>query len=272
MESFFFVPGNRINNISQIQQLKVSHIIIDLEDAVKFSEREAIVEDLSVKPEYQDFYIRVPLYDLQETLEISIFNKLYHSGFRKFIFPKIGKASDIDEIVSQERYADLQIILLVETTRFFLEVKDVLIRYQHLFSGIGLGSHDFMSEVGGVHNLKNLEYARQQILYMARMVQIKAIDIASMELNDKITLEQEIVDGFYKGYDAKFFIHPWQVTLFNSLFLYSKADFEWAENVSNELAKVGSKGEFVPIVLDGQVIERPHLTKAQKILKYYESK
>lgn len=272
METYFFVPGTRLHKIPEIQKLKISQLIVDLEDAVKFSEREKIVIQLQTNPLYKNFYIRIPLYDETQKLNTSFFRELYQDGFRKFIFPKVQNSSDFNFILSEESYSDIQIIVLIETTRFFLEVKDVLDMYKNQVSGIGLGSHDFMAEVGGIHNLQNLEYVRQQILYLARMVNITAIDIASMELIDERKLEQEIQDGLNKGYDAKFFIHPWQISIFNSIPLYTKSELQWAKNVMIELDKVGLVEEFNPIVIDGQIIERPHLLKAKKILNYYESK
>jgi len=231
-----------------------------------------IVKQLTASCEYQQYHIRVPLYDINQIPDISFFNELYESGFRKFIFPKIQKAEDVNIIFSGKQYNDLKIILLVETTQLFLEAKDVLLKYKSIFTGVGLGSHDFMAEVGGVHDLKNLEYARLQILYLARMINIKAIDIASMELKDEHAYRNEIIDGFKKGYDAKFFIHPWQINLFKSISLYEDADLKWAEKVKKAIAEAGSTIEFNPVIIDGQIIERPHLAKAEKIIKYYESK
>lgn len=271
MESFFFVPGTRLHKISDIQKLNVSQIIIDLEDAVKVSEREEILNKLCSDNSYCQFFIRIPLYNQNEILDNSIFKKLYENGFRNFIFPKIQKVSDFDEIYS-DAYQDLKIILLVETTRFFLEVKEVLLKHKKLFFGIGIGSHDFMSEVGGVHDLKNLEYVRLQILYLARMIHIKAIDIASMELKNENSFREEIQDGLHKGYDAKFFIHPFQISIFKSLSLYSENEYNWAQKIMNEFSKVESASEFNPIIIDGQIIERPHLAKAKKIIEYYASK
>lgn len=272
MESYFFIPGTRLHKIEDIQNLNISQIIIDLEDAVKFSERRQIIEALKSNSDYKNFYIRIPLYDETEKIETSFFRELYGNGFRKFVFPKLQKASDFDIIISEKEYSNLQVILLVETSRFFLEAKETLLKYEKIFSGIGMGSHDFMSEVGGLHNLKNLEYVRLQLLYLARMINIKAIDIASMELKKETLLKEEIIDGFNKGYDAKFFIHPWQIRILKSVLLYSEEELSWALKVQEELKKVDSKAEFNPVVIDGQIIERPHLNKVKKIIRYYETK
>lgn len=272
MESFFFIPGTRLYKIKDIQNLNVSQIIIDLEDAVKYSERKRILEQLISTTLYHEFYIRIPLYDNSEQLNTSILQELYHSGFRKFVFPKIQNEADFDKIILEKKYTDLQIVLLIETSRLFLEAKEILLKHETLFTGLGLGSHDFMSSIGGAHTLQNLEYVRLQILYLARMIHIKAIDIASMELKQDEIIKYEILDSLQKGYDAKFFIHPWQINLFKSISLYTDTELQWAKKIKNQLAKAGGKNEFNPVVIDGQIIERPHLAKAEKIINYYEGK
>ena len=128
-----------------------------------------------------------------------------------------------------------------------------------------------MNIIGGVHSLKNLEFFRLQILYLARMINIKAIDIASMELKDTNNIIEEIKDGIHKGFDAKLFIHPNQIVTFKSIDLYSTKELVWARKVRNAIKQVQDiKDEFNPIIIDGEVIEKPHLKRAEIILNYYK--
>ncbi|MGO1751708.1 MAG: HpcH/HpaI aldolase/citrate lyase family protein [Psychroflexus sp.] len=272
MKNFFFVPGTRLHKIDAIEELNVSEIIIDLEDAVKFSDRELIIEKLISDDNLREFYIRIPLYSKEAELDSSIFEELYKNGFRKFIFPKIQKASDFEKLCAKFKSDNISIILLVETTRFFLEVQSVLLKHREFISGIAIGSHDFMAQVGGRHNLKNLEYIRLHVLYLARMINVEAVDIASMELKNENKLKKEILDGFEKGYDAKFYIHPWQIKVKENILLYSKLEYQWALKIKAVRDEVENRDEFNPIVIDDQIIERAHLNKAEKIIEYYETK
>lgn len=272
MESYFFVPGTRLHKIQDIKNLGVTDIIIDLEDAVKFSERLDLLNNLIKDDSLRQCYVRVPLYDDEEKLDVSLLKKLIESGFTKFVFPKIEGKKHFKEIVKGLNSDVIKIIILVETSRFFLEIKDVLFDYKEFLTGLGIGSHDLMAEIGGVHNLQNLEFLRQHLLLYARSVNVLAIDIASMELKNKTDFQNEILDGVKKGYDAKFYIHPWQLEQLKELNLYSKDEFEWAKRIKKELSKVLNEKEFSPTVIEGQIIERPHLKKVNRILKYYESK
>ncbi len=271
MDSFFFVPGNKLDKIESILSLGVHEIIIDLEDAVRYSERELIVHKIISDAFFLNFYIRLPLYNFDNKVDKLLLEKLIAAGFRKFVFPKIDSATDFDLLLPCFKEIDISIILLVETPVFFLQVQDVLFKYKKYFKGIGIGSHDFMSAIGGVHTLSNIDYIRQHILYLARAINISAIDIASMELRNADDFKEEIKNGFDKGYDAKFIIHPWQLSVLQNMQFYSKKDYEWALTVEQAFLNAGSHSEFNPITVNGQVIERPHLNKMDKILKYYKN-
>ncbi len=68
MDTYFFVPGDRISKIDQILSLGVSQIIIDLEDAVKLSEREHIFNVLKNTQNLKSFFIRIPLFDQNDSM------------------------------------------------------------------------------------------------------------------------------------------------------------------------------------------------------------
>lgn len=270
MDTYFFIPGTKLHKIKAIEELDVSSIIIDLEDAVKESNRREIVGSLVANISLKQHYIRIPLYNFEEQLDFRTLEELLQAGFKKFVFPKLNSIKDFETALEIFKNSDIQIILLVETPLFFLQVQEVLTKYKHYFSGIGIGSHDFMSVVGGIHTLQNIEYIRQHILYLARAFEINAIDIASMELQNQELFEKEIIDGFQKGYDAKFFIHPWQKHVYDSMNFYNEIDYKWALRIQEELENVGNLNEFNPVVINGQIIERPHLNRMKKILKYYK--
>ena len=270
MESYFFIPGTKLHKIEDIKSLGVSSIIIDMEDAVKESDRKKIVSNLLEDDEFKKYYIRIPLYNLNGNLDETTLKELLGMGFTKFVFPKLNSLVDFEKLSNVFKNTPIEIILLVETPLFFLQVQEVLLKYKSFFAGIGIGSHDFMSVVGGVHTLDNIEYIRQQILYLARAIDIVAIDIASMELIDEKLLASEIIDGFKKGYDAKFYIHPWQLSVYKNINFYNEKEYLWAKSIEKELKRVGSFEEFNPVVINGQIIERPHLNKMKKILKYYK--
>jgi len=273
MQIYFFVPATKLHKIPSVLDLGVDKIIIDLEDAVSFSDGPQVLEGLLFKPELNEHFIRVPVINVQsKKLDFSVIRKLISAGFTNFMLPKLQSFKQFKTLSEEVNLASYSIILLVENPRLLMETPMILNEFPDLFHGICLGSHDYISETGGLHNLTNLEHPRYLILNYARMADILAIDIASMELNDRANLENEILDGFNKGYDAKLIIHPWQLHLFNQIQFYSIEDFDWAKKVLNALSMINGIENFNPVVINGSIVERPHLKRAEKIINWFKNK
>ena len=268
MQSYFFVPANRLHKLATMQTLNIDHIIIDLEDAIKSSERSSFINAMADSSINREFFVRVPLYTLDHQLDLEFYTQLKKLGYTNFIFPKIKNFQDVKtlttSITTQEK-----VILLIESPLLLVELKEVLQQFNSYFYGVGLGSHDLMNDLGGQHTLNNLLFYRNMVLLYAKAYDLIAFDIASMELVDEQELQAEILDGFNKGFDAKFYIHPWQIAQKDKIKFYTQEDLAWAKKVFEAYQQVGHAEEFNPIVLDGEIIEKPHLNKVFTILKYF---
>lgn len=270
MQSYFFLPANRLNKIHDIQKMNIDYLIIDLEDSIKNSERMMYINHLQDLYISSKIYIRVPLYSLDDNLELEFYTQLKNTGYNNFVFPKLKNQIDF-EILFENVSLDENIILLVERPLFLIELKEILQKNHTKLKGIGLGSHDLMNFIGSEHSLTSLEYYRNYLLLLAKAFDLIAFDIASMELNDPSLMEKEILNGFKKGFDAKFYIHPWQIEIKDNIQFFTNKDLLWAKKIYKELLKVKSLEEFNPIVVDGQIIEKPHLNKVFAIIKYFKN-
>ncbi len=274
MTSYFFVPASKINKIQDFKKFRIDEYIIDFEDAIKASERKELFNQLNELNHSLNYYYRVPLHNLSNdtVLDLTFLNSFIAKGYRKFIFPKITSTLELDEILDEYKSVDLHIILLIETPKLYLELLVKGFKYEGKLTGIAIGSHDFMSVVGGIHTIPNLEVIRQNILYLAKSYNFTAIDFASMNLKNMQSFENEVLDGFKKGYDAKFIIHPKQLEVFNSIQFYSKEEYKTAIKIEKALSKIKNEKEFNPVIIDGIIIEQPHIKRAKKIITYYNKK
>ncbi len=269
MDSYFFIPADRLHKIENIRQLNVDQIIIDLEDAIKSSERTTSLQALKDDSIDRSLYIRVPVYSIEGGFDLEMYREFKMMGFKNFIIPKLENTTDFEKLAVEISPRE-KIILLIETPLFLIELKDILVKYHHLISGLGLGSHDLMNELGAAHTLYNLEFYRNLVLLYAKAYKLTAFDIASMELKNAEELKEEILNGFEKGFEAKFYIHPWQIEVKDGIDFYNEHDLGWATKIFEEYKKVGNEEEFNPIVVDGEIIEKPHLSKVFTILKYFK--
>jgi len=125
-----------------------------------------------------------------------------------------------------------------------------------------LGSHDFMAFMEIPHLLDNLKFSRQQTILVAKAYGKIAIDIASMNIKDKNLFEEELVSGYSMGFKNKFIIHPQQLQWLQG-YQENNSEKIWAERI---LASLPANYDGEPFILDGEIIEKPHVKKALKIL------
>jgi citrate lyase subunit beta/citryl-CoA lyase len=97
----------------------------------------------------------------------------------------------------------------------------------------------------------------------------RAIDGVHMEITDDVGLRLVCKQGRELGFDGKSLIHPNQVSVCNEMFSPSKADVEWALQVTVAYNAAKSAGKGVCVV-NGKLIEALHIDQAQDILRIYE--
>lgn len=265
MRSYFFIPASLYANVSKILEKGVDEIVIDFEDSIKVSEKEDILTSIDKFEASKNYWFRIPLrISFDDDLSFDFMDYVVSLGYKKIVLPKVKNYEELKLVI--QRYTEIEYILLIEHPRLLNQIEVITTEVTGL-KGVALGSHDLMAYIGSKHSLSNLEYPRQKVLYAARASEIEAIDIASMELKNEGDFINEIKDGFEKGFDSKFFIHPWQLGLLKKMIFYTDSEIEWATEVITKYNEVNSAGEFTPVVINGQIIERPHLKRAQYIIE-----
>lgn len=115
-------------------------------------------------------------------------------------------------------------------------------------------------DAGGVYTAPFIA-ARTTCLYAAAAGGAVAIDAVYVDFRDDEGLRAEAQEGLRDGFTSKAAIHPAQVAVINEVFTPDEATIAEAEAIVAALA--GGKSVAV---LNGRLVEAPHLKKAQKIL------
>ena len=266
MTSFFFIPATKLDKINNIKK-KVDEVIIDFEDGIKDNEREKLQLEVNKISGFQDFWYRIPVRNdtNEDELNLELLVSFLELGITKIVLPKIMSKQEVKLICSALKgFLNFEFILLIEHPRILLEIPQIF-RSKRLSShitGIGLGSHDFMAFMELPHLLDNLKFLRQQIILIAKAYGKLAIDIASMDIKNKNLFEEELVSGYNMGFKNKFIIHPQQLQWLQG-YEEKNSEQSWAERI---LASLPTNYDGEPFVLNGEIIEKPHVKKALKIL------
>ncbi|HXZ59530.1 MAG TPA: CoA ester lyase [Steroidobacteraceae bacterium] len=105
--------------------------------------------------------------------------------------------------------------------------------------------------------------ARSSCLLAAAALGVQAIDGVQVDFRDAAGLKRELDEARRDGFSGKLAIHPEQVAAINSAFTPTEEERAHARRVIAAFAAAGGAGVAS---LDGQMIDRPHLVAARRVL------
>ncbi|HOV04735.1 MAG TPA: aldolase/citrate lyase family protein, partial [Kaistiaceae bacterium] len=92
---------------------------------------------------------------------------------------------------------------------------------------------------------------------------VQAIDTVFTAFRDEAGLRRECEEARIEGFTGKMAIHPAQVAVINEVFTPSAAEVDKARAIVAAFAAAGDAGV---IGLDGEMLDRPHLRRAERLL------
>jgi citrate lyase subunit beta / citryl-CoA lyase len=130
---------------------------------------------------------------------------------------------------------------------------------EDLGAALGVGGH--REPAGGL--TFTFQLARTMCLLAAAALGVQAIDGVQVDFRDAQGLQASLREARRDGFSGKLAIHPDQVAPINAAFTPSEAELEHARRVVAAFAATAGAGVAS---LDGQMIDRPHLLQAQRLL------
>jgi len=140
----------------------------------------------------------------------------------------------------------------------------------HRLSGLTWGGEDLSADLGAESNrLTDGSYAdpyriaRALTLIGAAAAEIDAIDSVYTSFRDEAGLRAECEAGRRDGFVAKMAIHPAQAPIINEIFTPSAGALQMARAI---VAAFAANPDLGVIGIDGEMIDMPHLRRAQRLL------
>ncbi|MFC2078460.1 HpcH/HpaI aldolase/citrate lyase family protein, partial [Candidatus Bipolaricaulota bacterium] len=134
---------------------------------------------------------------------------------------------------------------------------------------LAFGAEDFTRDVGAHRSRRSLLFARSMIVAAATAAGIQCSDTVFADLNDDEGLGKEIALARELGFDGKGAINPRQLAPIHTAFSPSDAELDHARRVV-AAAQEAEKAGLGAVALDGKMIDRPVLERAERTLKYGE--
>jgi citrate lyase subunit beta/citryl-CoA lyase len=137
-------------------------------------------------------------------------------------------------------------------------------------AGVTWGAEDLSADIGARtarddngRYTDSFRLARTLTVLAAATVQTAAIDTVFVNFRDADALRAECAEAERDGFTAKMAIHPAQVPVINEVFTPSAESVAHSRAVVEAFAAAGNPGV---IGIDGQMYDRPHLRRAERIL------
>ena len=255
--SFLFVPANRPERFDKAATSGAHQVILDLEDAVAPTDKEAARDFVAQWQGRTDAIVRV------NGADTSFFDKdlamVRSTGVTKVMLPK-ADAWALDRLVgSLDR--PCQIIALIETVKGNAELRNL--GKSGRVTRFAFGNLDFGIDAGVTEVAGELDPVRLQIVLESRLAGLAPpIDGVTTSWADPAAFNAAVGRSKALGFGAKLCIHPAQVKPVNDAFIPTAEEREWARRIM-AAASCGGGGA---VALDGKMVDAPVIRRAELIL------
>jgi len=285
LRSLLFVPGDSERKQAKAIDSGADALILDLEDSVSESQLPAarirVREFLAARQGTTQMQRWVRLNSLSSGKLLADLVAIIGGKPDGVVLPKVSSVREIAEVAHYLAALEARDGLEVGAVRILVIATEtpaaLLTLGQYTpaaagtrLAGLAWGMEDLSAALGVVSKTSPegsltpvLELARSLCLVAAAAAGVPAVDGVYADFRDTAGLTRETARGRRDGFTAKLAIHPDQVPVINAAFTPGTAEIEHARRVVAAFAAAPNAGVTS---LDGQMIDRPHLILAQRVL------
>ncbi|MDR6872636.1 citrate lyase subunit beta/citryl-CoA lyase [Bosea sp. BE125] len=283
MRSLLFVPGDSPKKQQKGLESGADALILDLEDSValdaKPQAREitlAFLKAAHALPRRPRLIVRVNA--LSTGLTQADLDAVMQGAPDAIMLPKSEGGIDVGHLAARiavrEAENDLpdgatKIIPIATETGKGIFGLGSYAGASHRLDGLTWGAEDLSADLGAEANrLSDGTYtdpyrlARSLTLFAAAAAQVDAIDTVFTNFRDDAGFRAECIAARRDGFTGKMAIHPAQVAAANEVFSPAPAELAKAEAI---IALFAANPGLGVIGLDGEMLDRPHLVRAQRL-------
>ena len=283
LRSFLFAPGNRPRMLEKVGHCGADAVILDLEDAVPISEKEATrqaVRDAVGAIDTCPVYVRInPLVaaaGFSQPIGEADLAAVMRPGLAGIILPKVESPDDLRRadtllhgLESQHGLTpgSVDVIPIMETALAVQRAYDIAASGTRV-KRLSFGAGDFTRDIGVAWSRREIEsqHARSALVVASRAAGLEPpLDTVWVDLRDQRGLTRSARTAKQLGFQGKMAIHPSQVEPINTVFSPSDAEIAYATRVVDAFTQAEADG-LASIQLDGQFIDYPIVESAQRVL------
>ncbi len=274
--SRLYLPGNEPKFFPNAGLHKPDAIILDLEDSVAPTEKEAARYLVRNALRAVDFYgaermarinpLPMGLEDLRFVVPHNV---------NVILIPKCESADTVKNveeevnIIKAERHISNEIYLMpiIESAPGIVKAYEIASASEKVCA-LTIGLEDYTADIGAERTNEGKEsfYARSTIVNAAKAAGVQAIDSVFSDVDDMKGLRNNVLEAKSLGFEGKGCIHPRQIQIVHEAFAPTEKEIEKAKRIVMAFDEAEKKGLGV-VALGSKMIDAPVVKRAHHIIE-----
>jgi citrate lyase subunit beta/citryl-CoA lyase len=278
--SRLYLPGNQPDLMMSAALFAPDAVILDLEDSVAPSEKDAarvLVRNALLAVDFGPCERMVRVNQLPAGLD-DLPELLDTDGVDTVLLPKAQRAEEVGQVSQfiKEYNARTGSARRVWLMPILEDALGILKSYEIAAScdevcALAFGAEDFTRDIGAHRTKEGRESftARCMLVMGARAAGVPPIDTVFSDVDDEAGLAASVKEAIALGFEGKGCIHPRQVRVIHDAFRPEEKEFQWAVKVKRAMDEAHAKGQGV-VAVGSKMIDPPVAARALKTLKMGE--
>nr|WP_321444108.1 CoA ester lyase [uncultured Cohaesibacter sp.] len=285
MRSYLFVPGDSPRKMEKALSAGADVILIDLEDSVSLSQKQTardltatfLKEQIPTRDRPR-IYVRVNALDTE--LTDNDLDAVVPHRPDGIMLPKSQSGKSITALDVKIRTAEAVAGIPLDQIKIMAVATETASAIFNLgtyggssprLTALTWGAEDLSADLGAERNRDEdgaftspFRLVRDLCLMGAVAAEVAPVDGVFINYRDTDGLRQECLEARRDGFVGKMAIHPAQVAIINEVFTPDEAAIEKASRIVESFSQAGDVGV---VGIDGEMIDRPHLRRAETTLR-----
>lgn len=277
--SLLYVPGNMPSMLQNIPLFQCDAVIIDLEDAVPLSEKDAariLVRRFleNYKERNKEILVRINPLDTKWAIDdlrtvlpaLPDGIRLPKADTREIVERLDTLLTEFEEELGLE-VGRFSILPSLESAQGIINANQIARATSRLI-GLAFGAEDYTAsmEIERTKSGEELFNARMRVLWAAKSAGIQAIDTIFSDVSDMEALRRETELVKRLGYTAKCMVNPRQIDVIHEVFAPKQEEVDYALQVIDAIKRARQMGTGV-IALGGKMVDAPVAKRAARVLR-----
>ena len=273
-----YIPGNNPAMLQQGGVYGADSVLLDLEDAVALSQKDAariLVRNMLKEIDYYQCEITVRVNHLSTPFGKADLEEIVPIQPDAIRLPKTETTKELNDVLTLIEAIEnkhnlphdkMKIHVMIETALGVQNAYEIA-SFSPRIDAITIGGQDLTADMQIEKSKDNfgIDYARKRIVMASKSTKIDAIDTVFTDVDDEEGLRKETEYIKKIGFTGKAVINPRQIDIVNEVYTPNKDEIRKAYKIIHAFYENKAKGIGV-FAVDGKMVDAPVVARAFHIL------